>query len=256
MRTLVVGGIHPNERHALEIWYGLEKEICHKNVEFYKFPFEKTNFGQAVEALKIILNEKRFERRLSRIDEIYRDLVRCWANYVKKNISTRGKYSSVLENISLGDGIDWWGIIEMVLPEIRKSYRYASDYYPHLKRMLKKRNADIIVDLHNSHRDDKFGFEPHIIQYPPYLSSILQKYPHYPNTQEEKSVVVEIPAESVEINFAKYIALDIYPFEFFDPRLPLNKENYENQKEKVKSLILELAEHKVQRQLSLLHFLR
>jgi hypothetical protein len=44
MKTLVVG-LHPNERRALEIWYGLEKEICHENVEFYKVPFEKTYFG-------------------------------------------------------------------------------------------------------------------------------------------------------------------------------------------------------------------
>jgi hypothetical protein len=244
MKTLVVGGVHPNERHALEIWYGLEKEIYHENVEFYKVPFEKTSIGQAIKALKIILNEKRFEERLFCIDEIHRDLVRCWANYVKKNISTKGKYSSVLENLSLlslEDGIDLRESIETVLPEIRKSYKYENEYYPNPERV----NADIIVDLHNSQRDNRFGFEPYIVQFPPYLSSILQKYPHYFNIQKEKWVAVEIPAEYVEIKFAKYIPLYTYPSEFFDPKLPPNKENYENQKEKVKSLILELAEYKL-----------
>jgi hypothetical protein len=72
----------------------------------------------------------------------------------------------------------------------------------------------------------------------------LQKCPHYFNIQKEKIVAIEISAEFIKIKFAKYIPF-YCPSEFFDPKLPLNKENYENQKEKVKSIILELAEYKL-----------
>lgn len=104
------------------------------------------------------------------------------------------------------------------------------------------------MDIHNSTLNTEFGYEPYIFRIiPSRLQSHLQKYPHSRFVSEEdkqlRRVTIEIPADSFEVKFFEYISpIGFHPLNFFDHRLPINRENFKKQKERVKPIILELAE--------------
>jgi len=128
MKILVVGNVDPYERHALEIYYALSREISHRNIGFYMIPFENTREGREIKFVKTIFNERNLTKRLYRVSKRHRDFMRWWVNYIKENIISKGKLTPKYESLfkkhySLieGEFLSFSEVLPKAFPEIEYS---------------------------------------------------------------------------------------------------------------------------------------